>query len=337
MPLQRPADPRKSALAKHDCDDMTATTSVRAERPYEGMPSVNHQRGIARRSFTGRNGTLAGRSRCQASSSRLSEAPGSRTHHDPQGDTNDRGCHQQWRVFGLSVFPGHLAPGNRDHGLGPLATIMESFLAPGAHIELHEHVVDEIVSWVPAGVMRHDDPEGGRLTVDANHLMVTNAGRGFQHEERTRDDDPPLRMLQIFVRPDAEGLDPRIQHGPLAQPRGNEWRHVFGPVRGGAPFEVRNAVDCRDVRLAGGQTTSLPTEAGRVTYFFVFSGCVAADGQTFGEAESGLTAEGGHIQLEAKEDAVVLAFIIDPKVQVCRGGTVGDGETVHRIAAQTLG
>ena len=92
-------------------------------------------------------------------------------------------------------FPGHLVPGQADHGLGPLATIMESFLAPGTHIKLHEHIQDEIVSWVPAGVMRHDDPDGEHLTIDADHLMIMNAGRGFWHEERTREDDPPLRML----------------------------------------------------------------------------------------------------------------------------------------------
>ncbi|GJD29235.1 hypothetical protein PMNALOAF_0467 [Methylobacterium adhaesivum] len=240
------------------------------------------------------------------------------------------------RFSARAYFPGHLAPGNQDHGLGPLATIMESFLAPGTHIKLHEHVVDEIVSWVPAGVMRHDDPKGGHLTVDADHLMVMNAGRGFQHEERTRDDDPGLRMLQIFVRPYAEGLDPGIQYGRLQEARPNEWRHVFGPSGGEASFHVRNAVDCHDIRLSAGQATSLPTEAGRATYFFVFTGCVTADDQTFSEAESGLAVEGGEIRLEAIADAVVLAFVIDVKVEVCRGGTVGDGETVRRMAAQAL-
>ncbi|TXN33557.1 pirin family protein [Methylobacterium sp. WL19] len=240
------------------------------------------------------------------------------------------------RFSARAYFPGHLKPGSEDHGLGPLATIMESFLAPGTHIKLHEHVVDEIVSWVPAGVMRHDDPKGGHLTVDADHLMVMNAGRGFQHEERTREDDPPLRMLQIFVRPQAAGLDPYIQHGRLPEPRVNEWRHVFGPAGGEAPFNVRNAVDCRDIRLVAGQTTSLPNKAGQATYFFVFTGFVTADDQTFGEAESGLVVADGNMRLEAVEDAVVLAFVIDASAEVCRGGTVGDGETVHRMAAQSL-
>ena len=94
-----------------------------------------------------------------------------------------------------AYLPGHLEPEDTDHGRGPLATIMESFLAPGTHIKLHEHVADEIVLWVPTGVMRHDAPEGGHLTPDADHLMVMNAGWGLRREERVRNDDPPRRML----------------------------------------------------------------------------------------------------------------------------------------------
>jgi redox-sensitive bicupin YhaK (pirin superfamily) len=49
--------------------------------------------------------------------------------------------------------------------------------------------------------MRHNDRSTGKLITGPNHLMVMNAGRSFGHEERTLAGDPPLRMLQIFVRP----------------------------------------------------------------------------------------------------------------------------------------
>ena len=233
-----------------------------------------------------------------------------------------------------AYFPGHLKRGHSDHGLGPLATIMESFLAPGTHIRLHEHVQDEIVSWVPAGVMRHDDPQGEHLTVDADHLMVMNAGRGFQHEERTRTDDPPLRMLQIFVRPHAADLEPQIQYGRLPEPDINVWRHVFGPSGGGARFTVRNAVHCHDIRMGPGDIAVLPARPGWCAYFFVFSGRVEAEGQTFGEAESGLCPDGAEVCLHATAASLVVAFVVDPAAPICRGGTVGDGETVQRMAAR---
>ena len=41
--------------------------------------------------------------------------------------------------------------------------IVESVLHPGRLVALHEHQNDEIVSWVPDGVMRHDDKVTGRF------------------------------------------------------------------------------------------------------------------------------------------------------------------------------
>ncbi len=98
-------------------------------------------------------------------------------------------------------FLGHAIPEPDDHGYGPLATVVESFMNPGTLIRMHQHRNEEIISWVPEGVMRHDDRQGNELVTDSEHLMVMNAGSGFWHAEEPLADDPPLRLLQIFVRP----------------------------------------------------------------------------------------------------------------------------------------
>jgi Pirin-related protein len=150
-------------------------------------------------------------------------------------------------------FPGLAVPEHEDHGYGPLATVVESFLDPGTHIGMHPHRDEEIISWVPAGVMRHEDQTGTELELDASTLMVMGAGRQFWHAERTLRSDPPLRMLQIFVRPPALGLEPQIDHATLPAVQPDRWRHLFGPTGGDAPVSVRNAVDCYDCRLTRGR------------------------------------------------------------------------------------
>lgn len=132
-------------------------------------------------------------------------------------------------------MPGWLKPSPTDHGHGPLAMIVESSLEPGRLIAMHEHRNDEIISWVPDGVMRHDDKTTGRLVTDGKHLMVMNAGRSFWHSEETLSSDPPLRMLQIFVRPRAVDLDPSIQHGTIPPRSPNTWRHLVGPEKAAPP------------------------------------------------------------------------------------------------------
>lgn len=221
-------------------------------------------------------------------------------------------------------MPGWLKPKPRDHGHGPLAMIVESLLNPGRLIAMHEHRDDEIVSWVPDGVMRHDDKATGRLVVDRDHLMVMNAGTGFWHSEETLASDPPLRMLQILIRPSAAGLDPKIQYGPIPAAAANVWRHLVGPEGEGAPFYVRSAVDIFDIRLDAGARAEFPRKQGRDLYFYVFSGAALAGGQTFGEGEQGLHLSDDRLVAEAKSSSILIAFLLDPNAPVARQGTVGD-------------
>lgn len=221
-------------------------------------------------------------------------------------------------------MPGWLQPKPSDHGHGPLAMVVESILAPGRLIAMHEHRDDEIVSWVPEGVMRHDDRATGRLVVDRDHLMVMNAGTGFWHSEETLVSDPPLRMLQILVRPRAAGLAPHIQHGPLPAATANVWRHLVSPEGEGAAFYVRSAIDIFDIQLDAGARVEFPRRQGRDLYFYVFSGAVIADGQTFAEGEQGLRLSDGKIEAEAKSASILVAFLLDPNAPIARHGTVGD-------------
>ena len=219
-------------------------------------------------------------------------------------------------------FPGRNLPDHDDHGYGPLSTVVESFMDPGTRIRMHQHREEEIISWVPAGVMRHDDRQDNELVTDDGTLLVMNAGSGFWHAEETLADDPPLRMLQIFVRPHSLGLDPDIQHGPIPDPAGNEWRHLFGPEGGDAPFYVRNEVDCYDCRLDDGATTTLPTRSDRDTYLYVFDGAVEVGDESPAATESALVT-GDDVSLTAEEDATLVAFVLDPDAPVTRQGTIG--------------
>jgi redox-sensitive bicupin YhaK (pirin superfamily) len=222
-------------------------------------------------------------------------------------------------------FPGRAVPGHDDHGYGPLATVVESFMDPGTRIRMHQHRNEEIISWVPEGVMRHDDRQGNELVTDADHLMVMNAGSGFWHAEETLDDDPPLRMLQIFVRPHSLDLEPGIQHEPILDATPDEWRHLFGPEDGDAPLFVRNEVDCYDCRLGEGATVDLPDRPDRDTYLYVFDGAVAIGDEpaTVGYTESALVTGDRDVAVTAREDSTLVAFSIDPKAPVTRQGTIG--------------
>jgi len=220
-------------------------------------------------------------------------------------------------------FPGRNHPDHDDHGYGPLATVVESFMDPDTLISMHQHRNEEIISWVPAGVMRHDDRHGNKLVTDSKHLMVMNAGSGFWHEERTLADDPPLRMLQIFVRPHSLDIQPGIQHEPIPEPTAGEWRHLFGPEGSDAPLFVRNDVHFYDVHLDENASIDLPSKPGWDTYFYIFDGAVTTSDTHLDTTESGLLVGSDTVTVTAQTDTLLVAFCINPDAPITRQGTIG--------------
>ena len=194
---------------------------------------------------------------------------------------------------------------------------------PGTLIRMHQHRNEEIISWVPDGVMRHDDQQGNELVTDPEHLMVMNAGNGFWHAEETYADDPPLRMLQIFVRPHSLNLEPNIQHEPIPSAVPNEWRYLFGPEDGDAPLYVRNDVQFYDCRLDAEATVTLPSRPGCVTYLYVFDGAVTVGGEAVGYTESALVPTDDGVRVIAAEQSTIAAFCINPNAPITQQGTIG--------------
>jgi quercetin 2,3-dioxygenase len=233
-------------------------------------------------------------------------------------------------------MPGWLKAIPTDHGHGPLAMVVESILHPGRLIAMHEHRNDEIISWVPEGVMRHEDKSAGRLIADNKHLMVMNSGRGFWHSEETWPSDPPLRMLQILVRPSRADLEPGVQYGPIPEAAPNSWRHLVGPEGNTAPFHVRNAVDFFDIRLEFGARVEFPRMPGRDLYFYVFNGAVVIEGQAFGQGEQGLFLSDQPLAAEATEPSLMVAFLLDPLSPIAKVGTVGDNRKIPPAIAIRL-
>jgi redox-sensitive bicupin YhaK (pirin superfamily) len=145
----------------------------------------------------------------------------------------------------------------------------------------------------------------------------------FWHAEETLADDPPLRMLQIFVRPHSLDLEPAIQHEPIPDPVADEWPHLFGPEGTDAPLYVRNEADFYDCQLTAGATISLPARPGWHTYLYVFEGAVEVGDERVGFTESALVTNGDDVVVTATEDSTVVAFSIKPDAPITRQGTIG--------------
>jgi redox-sensitive bicupin YhaK (pirin superfamily) len=105
-------------------------------------------------------------------------------------------------------FGPHYDAGNTSHGL--LLVHNEDVVAAGGGFDLHPHRDMEIVTWVLAGSLVHEDSEGNRGTVVPGLAQRMSAGSGVRHSERNEAGEP-VRFVQMWVAPDTTGGAPGYQ------------------------------------------------------------------------------------------------------------------------------
>ena len=231
-------------------------------------------------------------------------------------------------VHGIDTFriervrPGRGVTSDGDLGLGPLGAFDHAYLKPGMVVEMHEHRNDEIVSYIRKGTMHHVDTLGNCVPLTPTQFSVMNAGRGMQHEERVPDDGGDVEMLQIFVRPRADDLDPSFQQHAFDDERSTgQWRLLVGPEQSEAPLVVRNRVWIHDTFLENG-SIELPQEEGATLWLYVFGGAALLDGHLLHKGDgAALVDELPHtISCDGPTDLV--CFAIDTSASASRSGTL---------------
>jgi redox-sensitive bicupin YhaK (pirin superfamily) len=220
-------------------------------------------------------------------------------------------------------LPGYAIPDHRDHGHRPLARFDDATLEPGGFVPMHEHRNDDIITYVADGLVRHADSCGARFVVGPTRIMVMNSGKGFWHEEGTRPDDPTLHGLQIFVRPHTVDLEPNIQFTEIGSPVLNEWRLLAGPENTEALSYVRNDVQLYDAHLMCGAEIDLQKRQGWDAFIHSYRGRIDVNGTGLETKESALLIKETDVRVKAFEDAIVVAFLINPQTPATYAGTVG--------------
>lgn len=179
----------------------------------------------------------------------------------------DIGWLDSWHSFS---FGNHYDPDNVGHGL--LLVNNDDRVAAGGGFGTHAHRDMEIVTWVLAGALAHQDSAGHSGIITPGVAQRMSAGRGIQHSEMNASTDEPVHFLQMWVRPDTNGIEPGYEQVDISD------RLVPGalvPVASGQGHEGAVHLHQADAvlwaaRLDEGQTITVP--AARHVHVFVARG-----------------------------------------------------------------
>lgn len=103
-------------------------------------------------------------------------------------------------------FGRHYDPTNL--GFGLLIVSNDDVIQPGTGFMTHPHRDMEIVTWVLEGELEHKDSEGNKGIIYPGLAQKMSAGTGIFHAEMNPRDDKPVRLVQMWVLPDTESIDP---------------------------------------------------------------------------------------------------------------------------------
>ena len=162
-------------------------------------------------------------------------------------------------------------------GFGPMVCHDDHLLRAGLGFPDHSHQDVEIVTWVLSGALVHSVNSRGdgmeEHVLTAGCVQVQSAGSGIRHTEEASPDAGPTRFVQVWLRPDEPGGEPRYSAGSIDPEHG-----VLAPVVSGHDPTALLTVGVADAtfwvaHLDRGQTLTLPDD--RLQHVYVATGSLA--------------------------------------------------------------
>ena len=204
-------------------------------------------------------------------------------------------------------FSGYHDP-NRVHW-GALRVWNDDTIQPKTGFPPHPHSDMEIITYVRAGAITHQDSLGNRGRTEAGDVLVMSAGSGVTHAEYNLEDEATT-IYQIWIVPKERGGKPNW--GAAQFPKGDRAGSLVTLASGFADEQEAGALPIRqDARvlaatLKKGQSVRYAPEAGRHLYLALAKGEATVNGVTLGARDGAAIKDESEIRIEAGADAEVV-------------------------------
>lgn len=194
-------------------------------------------------------------------------------------------------------------------GVSNLRVINEDSVAPGGGFATHGHSDMEIVSYVLHGALEHKDSMGNGSVIRPGDVQRMSAGTGVTHSEYNHSDSEPVHFLQIWLQPNAFGVEPAYdqQHFPI-EARRDRWVLLVSPDGRDGSIATHQDALMYGTLLGPGQTLEYHFDADRSGYLQVARGRLQTGGIALDAGDGLKIHRQTDLQLQGIEDAELLLF-----------------------------
>jgi len=192
---------------------------------------------------------------------------------------------------------------------GPLRVLNQDRVQPGQGFPTHAHDNMEIVTYVLEGVLEHKDSMGNGSQIRPGEVQFMSAGTGVTHSEFNASDADTAHLLQIWILPEQNGLEPGYEQKLFpADEKHNRWRLVGSRDGRDGSLTIHQDIALWSTVLDAGQSIDYAFDGRRRGFVQVVRGAVEIDGQSLEAGDAVAIVDQAAFTARAESDAELLLF-----------------------------
>ena len=192
-------------------------------------------------------------------------------------------------------------------GFRNLRVINDDTVAPKMGFGQHPHRDMEIISYVLSGQLEHKDSMGNGRIIEPGDFQYMSAGSGVLHSEFNPSDTEPVHFLQIWIKPDVLGAEPRYEEKSVGAISSDQPLTLVASSDGrDGSIQIRQKAELYFGNLAGGAAATARTRYDH-HWVHMISGRLTVAGEVL-EAGDGIAIEGPVGELSAEQAAEFILF-----------------------------
>ncbi len=193
-------------------------------------------------------------------------------------------------------------------GYRSLRVINDDLVMPGMGFGTHPHRDMEIITYILRGSLQHKDSMGNGRIIKTGEVQYMSAGKGVQHSEFNPSPDEPVRLLQIWIQPDARGLEPRYAEKSMTGAATGKFHLMTSKAGRDGSIPIRQDVDLWLGRFEPGQKATHELANGRHVWLHVAEGALTVNDTPLTEGDAIAISGESRVVVDASKASQVLLF-----------------------------
>ena len=194
-------------------------------------------------------------------------------------------------------------------GFRSLRVINEDFVAPGRGFPKHGHRDMEIITYILQGALKHEDSMGNGSVIRPGDVQRMTAGTGVRHSEQNASTDELVHLLQIWIIPNADNLEPGYEQKAFSnEERQNQLRLIASTDGRDGSISVHQDVSLYASILDAGQQVDYRMHPTRFGWLQVARGSVSVNDQRVEQGDGVVIIAESDLHIKAEQQAELLLF-----------------------------